>query len=295
VKKQIAGSNVKYRRFAADDVAAAQALSLSVGWPHRLEDWQFIQRLGTGFVAENEEGVIGTAMCWGHGQEYASLGMVIVPRDSQGELIRRRLLSQVLAEIGDRTILLSASPQGRPLYEQLGFTPFGEVHQHQGIVAQAQVRPTSTPLVAPLMPGDRIRPIGAGDKSKIAALCSRAAGMPRGTVLAALLEVAEGGVVIESYDEMVGCALMRRFGLGYAIGPVIAPDTARAKVLINHWAASHAGAFMRIDVAGANDLSQWLNQIGLMQAYELVSMAKGEPPLLDKNLHQYALINQSFG
>jgi hypothetical protein len=291
VKKQSADSNVRYRRFTADDVAAAQALSLSLGWPHRLEDWQFIQRLGTGFVAENEAGVIGTAMCWGHGQEYASLGMVIVPPDSQGERIRRQLLSQVLAEIGDRTILLSASPQGRPLYEQLGFTPFGEVRQHQGIVVQSQAKP----IITPLMPGDRIRPIGAADKTKIAALCSRAAGMPRGTVLAALLEVAEGGVVIESYDEMVGCALMRRFGHGYAIGPVIARDTARAKALINHWASSHAGAFMRIDVAGASDLSQWLNQVGLTQAYEMVTMARGEPPLLDKNLHQYALINQSFG
>ncbi|SDY87585.1 Acetyltransferase (GNAT) domain-containing protein [Collimonas sp. OK242] len=287
MKKHIANSNVKYRRFTAEDAAAAHALSLAAGWPHRLADWQFVQRLGAGFVAESEEGVIGTAMCWGHGQQYASLGMVIVPPDCQGQLIRRQLLSQVLTEIGDRTILLSSSPQCLPLYEQLGFTPFGEVRQHQGTVIPSQI---TLPV-----PGDRIRPIGASDKIKIAALSSRAAGMPRGTVMAALLEAAEGGVVIESYEQVVGCAVLRRFGQGYAIGPVIAPDIARAKALISHWAGSHAGAFMRIDVALTGDMSPWLSEVGLMPVRDVVTMARGEPPLLDKNLHQYAMINQALG
>ena len=37
---------VKYRKLGRKDLAAAHKLSLDVGWPHRLEDWEFVQRLG---------------------------------------------------------------------------------------------------------------------------------------------------------------------------------------------------------------------------------------------------------
>src|SRR6185295_14475497 len=41
----------KYRKFARGDVAAAHRLSAEAGWPHRVEDWQFVQQLGSGHVA----------------------------------------------------------------------------------------------------------------------------------------------------------------------------------------------------------------------------------------------------
>jgi hypothetical protein len=226
-------------------------------------------------------------MCWSHGEEYASLGMVIVSPDYQRQGLGRKLMSLVLEELGDRTTLLKATPQGRPLYEKMGFQTYGEIRQHQGTVFQSQI--------VPLIPGERIRPIGSSDRAKIAELSMRAVGMPRGTVLADLLKVAEGGVVIDRYDEVIGCAILRRFGHGYAIGPVIAPDVARAKALISHWAGSYAGAFMRIDVTGASGLSPWLSDLGLIQVDNVITMVRGEPPLLDQNSHQYAIISQALG
>ena len=277
---------ISYRRMTERDMEAAHRLSVAVRWPHRVQDWKFVHRLGTGFVAEANGGVIGTILCWSHGTEFASLGMVIVDPAFQGRGIGKKLMSMVMSELGNRNILRTATPAGTPLYARLGFAPIGEIHQHQGTVFQAR-------LMA-LQPGERSRPLGSRDGAGLTALAARASGMPRGTVLAALLEEAEC-VVIDRYDEIIGCAMLRRFGHGYAIGPVIAPDTERAKALISHWVGTYAGSFVRIDVTGASGLSPWLNELGLLQVDSVVTMVRGEAPLRDEKHQQYALINQALG
>lgn len=278
--------DISYRRMNERDLEAAHRLSVAVRWPHRAQDWKFVQRLGTGFVAEADGTVIGTILCWSNGTEFASLGMVIVDPAWQGRGIGKKLMAMVMAELGKRNILLIATPAGTPLYAGMGFAPIGEIHQHQGTVFQARLMP--------LPPGERIRPLGSRDNAGLAALAARASGMPRGTVLAALLEQAEC-VVIDRYDEIIGCAMLRRFGHGYAIGPVIAPDTDRAKALITHWVGTYAGSFVRIDVAADSGLSPWLNEIGLLQVDSGVVMVRGEAPLRDEKCHQYAIINQALG
>lgn len=291
VTQQIKRIVVSYRRMTEADVPAAHQLSLAVRWPHRIEDWQFVQALGAGYVAEidSPEGplMVGTALCWSHGATFASIGMVIVSPDYQGQGIGKKLMSLVLGELGgQRTVLLHATEAGKGLYESYGFEAFGAVHQHQGTVFR-------TPLIQ-LPVGERIRPLGSRDAAKIAALGARAAGMPRATVLAALQDVAEG-VVIDRYDEVIGFALLRRFGHGYGIGPVVAPDIERAKALIAHWTGTYGGAFLRIDVNENSGLSPWLTELGLVQVDSVLTMARGEPPLCDPGMKLFGLISQALG
>lgn len=279
-------TDIQYRRMSEHDIEAAHKLSMSVRWPHRADDWRFVQRLGTGFVAEHEDKIIGTALCWSHGAEFASIGMVIVSRDWQGKGIGRKLMAKAMSELGKRNVLLHATEAGAGMYEHLGFEAVGAIHQHQGTVFQP-------PLVG-LPPGERIRPLGSRDAPRLAALCARASGMPRTTVLSALLGVAET-VVIDRYDEVIGCAMLRRFGHGYAIGPVIAPDIERAKALITHWAGTYADSFVRIDVQSNSGLGNWLDGLGLIQVDSVVAMVRGEAPLPDADVRQFAILNQALG
>lgn len=279
-------AGITFRRFGEHDIEAAHKLSMAVRWPHRFDDWKFIQRLGAGYVAEAGETLAGTALCWSHGTDFASIGMVIVGADYQGRGLGRELMSLAINELGKRNISLFATPSGQPLYQKLGFEPNGQIHQHQGSVFASRLMP--------LQPGERIRPLGSRDGAKLATLGARATGMPRGTVMAALMEVAEA-VVIDRYDEVIACAMLRRFGHGYVIGPVIAPDIERAKALISHWTGTYAGAFIRIDVTAASGLSEWLDEIGLTQVDTVIGMVRGQAPLPEKNMHQYAIINQALG
>jgi GNAT superfamily N-acetyltransferase len=284
---QPTSNGIRYRGMTAADVPEAHRLSIAVLWPHRLQDWKFIHELGAGIVAEDETGVIGSAMCCAHGSDHASLGMLIVAPERQRRGIGRELLSRLLKEVGNRTMLAHVTLEGVPLCESLGFTCIGTVHQHQGTVYQAPV--------VPLGEGERIRPVSSRDDAALADLASRASGIPRRTVLKHLLNVAQC-VAIDLYDDLIGFAAVRKFGLGYVIGPVVAPDIARAKALIAHWAGTYSGSFVRVDVPGKHGLSPWLTEMGMVQVEKTVPvLVRGETPRPDPTITQYALLNQALG
>jgi GNAT superfamily N-acetyltransferase len=277
---------VNYRKFGRKDLPAAHRLSVDVNWPHRLQDWEFVQRLGTGYVAEDGDGIVGTVLCWKHDRRSASLGMVIVAPDRQGRGIGRKLMTLALADLEGRAVLLNATRAGQPLYEGLGFKAIDAVEQHQGSATRVPV--------ASLAHGERLRPMGASDGPKLAALATRASGLSRRRVITKLLDVAEG-IVLSRGGEPIGFALFRRFGRGHAIGPVVAPDAPRARVLIGHWAAMHPGEFLRIDVHASTGLGAWLDGIGLKKVETVVTMMKGAPPPRDARVRAFALVNQALG
>ncbi len=287
MNNQTTSNGIRYRGMTAADIPAAHKLSIAVLWPHRLQDWKFVHELGTGIVAEDDTGVVGTAMCFAYGSDYASLGMIIVAPERQGLGIGRELASRMLKEVGNRTVLLHLTLEGVRMCEGLGFTQTGTVHQHQGTVYRA-------PVVA-LGAEERIRPVGSRDDAALAELASRASGIPRRTVIKHLLSVAKC-VAIDRYGELIGFAALRKFGLGYVIGPVVAPDIDRAKALIAHWAGTHAGSFVRVDVPGKYDLSPWLTEMGMMQVDKTVpTMVRGEVPQPDPAMTQYAILSHSLG
>ncbi len=284
----------QYRRFTVDDIDAAHGLSVAVRWPHRREDWRFAVDAGTGFVAEENGVVIGTALCWKFGVDRATLGMVIVSPDEQGRGIGRKLMELVVEELGERVTFLHATPAGQPLYEKLGFTACGTLTQHQGTVEQAP---------EPVLPeGETLRTATAADLPALIDLASRGCGLDRSATLPALLDVAQGGVVLERNGEITGFALARRFGRGYAIGPVVAAPSAdhtRAKALVSHWLAQHVGNFVRIDVPGGAGIEAWLPTVGLVPVDAVVKMVRnasaaqhsGEP---DAAWRAYGIINQAM-
>ena len=256
----------RLRALAESDLPAAQALSAAAGWPHRVEDWRFVHRLGSGLVMEERGGLIGTAMAWRYGTDAAALGMVVVAPERQGRGLGRRLLAATLEGLGPRRVLLHATGAGMPLYRSFGFHARGAVRQHQGPA-------TSAGLAAP-QPGGRIRPVGRDDAPVLSALDTEATGLERGPVIAALLDVSEG-VVLERAGEAVGFALLRRFGRGHVVGPVAAPDAEGAKALIAHWLRSRRGQFLRIDAPEDAGLGDWLAGLGLAEVDNAVSMLRG--------------------
>lgn len=280
-----------YRRFALADVGAAHALTTELKWPHREEDWQFVARLGNGFVAECDGRVVGTAFGWKYGADSGSVGMIIVSPAHQGLGIGRRVTELALEELGSRRTMLHATPAGRPLYEKLGFVAIGALDQHQGSAR--------APALLGLPPGERLRPLGARDIPRLVELASRASGLDRTLVLPALFECAEG-IGLERDGELIGFSLFRRFGRGQAIGPVVTPyaaDPLRAQALIGHWLASNAGAFVRIDVPADSGLTEWLEGLGLARVDTVVKMARGAGPAWprDERFAQYGIINQAIG
>ena len=278
-------NRLKLRSMEPSDVAAIHAMSQAEQWPHRKQDITAMLSLGQGLVAEIGGEIMGSAMWWIYGEKVATLGMLMVERRFRGNGIGRLIMEAVLDQIGDRSILSIASDSGISLLRKLGFRGISEIRQHQGTAFTA-------PLV-PLGPGERIRPMGANDLAAATRRAEAATGLGRPSMMKALLGKGHGIVLVHE-DEMTGFAIFRRFGRGYVIGPVIAPDIVRAKALISQWLGSRSGEFIRLDMFGQCGLHDWLEQLGLIQINSFVVMVRGEEPVPSQPGQAFAIVSQAL-
>ncbi|MBC3382734.1 GNAT family N-acetyltransferase [Pseudomonas sp. SWRI12] len=275
-----------YRPMTAADVAAAHALSVQLKWPHRLEDWAMLQRASQGFVVEDEGRLIGTAFTCPQG-DYATIGLVIVSDEYQGQGIGRRLMELALEACGSRTAVLNATLAGAPLYASQGFVDFGHIQQHQGNV----LPPAPTDLPS----GERLRRLTDTDRNEVIELANAGSGLDRHAVLNDLFDSVDDIVGIERDGQLRGFAILRPFGRGRYIGPVVAENPEQAKYLIAVLLAQVPDAFVRMDVLPDSGLGPWLETAGLKQVDTVAQMARGTPPQASGGVHQFALVTQAIG
>jgi GNAT superfamily N-acetyltransferase len=262
----------------------ALRLSQALGWPYRLEDWRDALRLGAGVGVETEGELRATALWWPWGEQFATCGMIIVDAALQGRGIGRALMDDLLEAAGSRTMLLRSTIAGRRLYEQLGFTAFGRVHQHQAMLAA----PSPDGAAA------STRAMRPGDAAGLQGLDRAASGMDRVRLLDALGST--GQIIVAGPEARpTGYACVRRWGRGVVIGPVVARDDAAARELIAAALQGHPGEFVRIDVTEDSGLSPWLETLGLPCVDRVTSMARGAPPERTARGSVFALASQSLG
>jgi predicted N-acetyltransferase YhbS len=277
---------VQLRVLAEQDLGAAHALSVAVGWPHRLRDWQAIFGIGSGTVAcDALQRVVGTAMLWPLGERFGAVGMVIVAPGLQGQGIGRRLLRAAIDAAMDRTLQLTATASGLRLYESQGFRAIGAINQHQGIAR----RPGGSAVMA------NVRASVATDWAKIVEIDRAATGVDRGGALHALIGAASGSVSTQD-GVITGFAFSRPFGRGYVVGPLVAPDDTTAIALMAPHIENNAGRILRVDTPHREGrFSRFLEQSGLFVANQAVTMVRGAGLVRSDRSRIYAFVNQALG
>lgn len=273
------------RPMATDDLASAVQLSQEMNWPHRIEDWKLFLDLGEGLVVERDGQIVGTTMGWRFGDDMATIGLVIVSPTVQGQGIGRKLMEGMIAQLGNRSIVLNATAEGKPLYEKLGFVETGVIHQHQGLVREV-------PLYQ-LGDGERVRPVGKSD-TVLSEMYSTASGMDRAALFKALISKSRTMVHTHEHNA-VGFAMLRRFGRGWSIAPVVGRDEESAKALILHWLAVKQGKFCRLDVTGNGGLGPWLDSLGLPCVGTVRTMVRGKVPANPADAKVFAIAAQALG
>jgi GNAT superfamily N-acetyltransferase len=267
------------------DLPALHALSVEVGWAHRPEDWRFVYEVGDGVVACDGAGrVIGSAMWWPFGPDFATVGMIIVSPRLQAKGTGRRLMRWLFDRAGGRALQLNATPAGLRLYRSEGFREIGRIHQHQGTVQPA-------PAVA--TPG-RVRPIAAEDWQRIRGLDQEACGADRSAALDGLA-ARSVGFGYEMNGELLGFCLCRPFGRGHVVGPIVAPDEAAAIALLQPHLQEHAGRFLRVDTPDDGAFAERLAAAGLAGVDTVATMLRGDRPERQGSARIFGLINQALG
>jgi GNAT superfamily N-acetyltransferase len=279
--------DVQLRALSKRDLAAAHGLSLAVGWPHRLVDWQLVHRLGDGIAAVGADGALaGTAMWWPFGESFATIGMVIVSPERQGAGIGRQLMKSVLATIGSRSVQLNATAEGLRLYQATGFITAGSICQHQGT-------PSPWPGEGVTVAGTT-RAMSAADRDAVLHIDHAATGLPRAAMLDALWQAGDG-LVVERSGVPAGFAFRRPFGRGEVIGPVVSRDETDALALVASFVASARG-FIRADVkSDAEKLVSWLESAGLRRVDAVTTMLRGAWASGGAGSRVFGIANQALG
>lgn len=282
-------------RITARDVAEASlesliALSVGVGWFHRLEDWAFMREVGRGQVAMDETGrVHGVAMWFPFGDQCATIGMVITSPRLQKHGGAQWLMRQILKQTRGRALGLHATQQSHKLFLSLGFSDEGIVYQYQGNVG-------TPPDVEPA-PDAEIREFTHADLPTIRELDRAATGWDRHELFDALIARSRG-IVLSRKGKVEAFALMRPFGRGMVVGPIIAPREEDALRVLHPLIADSKNSFVRIDIWDESGrLANFARLSGLRLSEKVTRMSLGKPwPFSAGNAPaQWALASHATG
>jgi GNAT superfamily N-acetyltransferase len=270
------------------------AHSLSVGWPHRAEDWQFLLESGQGFVALDEIGrVLGSAMWFEHGLDFATVGMVITSPRLQTLGAGQWLMKRVFEKVAGRDLRLNATRAARRLYLSLDFQPEKTVYQCQGLV-HAIGSPGAEKV------DGEVRRLRAEHVPGVIALDAAGFGVRREALVQKLFDQSVGYGLFDD-GALKAFALCRPFGRGHVVGPVVAQRDADAVAVVRQYVAEHAGSFLRVDThMDSGEFAAFLSHSGMPVFDTVLTMSMGKrladfafggatPPMT------YALASQTLG
>ena len=151
----------------------------------------------------------------------AAIGMMLVAERHARQGIGRRLIQHVVAAMGTTPLTLHATPNGRPLYEELGFKVTGEAEM---------VRGRFTPHGPEPEVGTRAAT--AEDLAGIIRLDEEVFGTDRTRIITRLPAFADQLRVAEENGRIIGYAAAWPNMDTHVVGPLIARDTETAKALL---------------------------------------------------------------
>ncbi|MFF7239447.1 GNAT family N-acetyltransferase [Streptomyces collinus] len=245
------------RRLTLRDLRACADLSEDRGWPREEHKWGLLLTAGKGHgVDDPDGGLVAACVVTEYGAwnrtDLGAIGMVLVAERHARRGIGRSLMRHVLAAMGTTPLTLHATPNGQPLYEELGFKVTGRAEMLRGR----------------FVPGGRdvevaTRAATAEDLPAILRLDEEVFGADRTPLITRLPAFADQLRVAEDGGRIIGYAAAWPNEDTHVVGPLIARDTETAKALVASLAA-HSDRPLRTDVdVRHEELLTWTKERGL--------------------------------
>lgn len=257
------------RRLTDADLRRCSELGVSRDWGTEQRKWGLLFEVGEVYGVEDETGrLIATAVLTRYGQRFGAVSMVLVAQSHERQGYGTRVMRHVMDQASGSTLVLHATAEGRPLYERLGFKPFGAVEAHVGVFDPTGART------------GRSQPASPEDLLQLARLDHEVYGVHRTALLKRLPKFAERVRVLRDEEGLiVGYGALWRSEDLAAVGPILAPDVAGARDLITDLVEGVEDR-LRLDVdAEGDDLSAWACGHGLKPVYSCTHMVLGDGPV----------------
>jgi GNAT superfamily N-acetyltransferase len=255
------------------DIPEGIRLKELAGWNQTAADWNHFldaDRQGC-FVAEADGQICGTAATISFENKFAWIGMVLVDPEYRSRGIGTKLLERAIEYLGHQkmpTMKLDATPQGKPLYEKLGFVT------EYGIERWVLKRPPPAGLGT--ANPNRVT-LSTAQLESILGKDQAVFGADRGFLLRLLQEDApEFGMGVWDGGKLNGYTFGRRGSFADHLGPWMAEDSCVARQLLEEFLVRSSRENLIVDCLTSNPAAlQLLRTAGFSYARALTRMHRG--------------------
>ncbi len=275
------------RVMTAADIPAGMRLKEIVGWNQTRGDWKrFLRASPAGcFVAEMEGRVVGTAATIAYEGRFAWIGMVLVNPAARGQGVGTKLLEKTIEYLdgcGIPSMKLDATPQGKPIYEKLGFVSEYEIERWHLKRAPA---PNAVPEANPV------------ELVEVLALDRDIFGADRGELLRSVAQEAPGfALQTRSEGRLAGYAFGRKGSRADHLGPWVAYDEHSARSLVDEFLRRSSQGVVFVDAVKQN---LWAIALLPARGFEfsrpLTRMVRGRNDFPGRPELQGAILGPEFG
>ncbi|MCX5266180.1 GNAT family N-acetyltransferase [Streptomyces sp. NBC_00199] len=266
-------TDLPIRRLTHRDLAACADLSEDRGWPREEHKWGLLLSAGTGYgIDDPAGGLVSACVVTEYGPygspSFGAVGMVLVAERHARRGVGRRLMRHIVSLMGTTPLTLHATPNGRPLYEELGFKTTGRAEMLRGRLTRGVPALDVTTRAAT-----------AEDLPSILRLDEEVFGADRTHVITRLPAFADQFRVAEESGRIIGYSAAWPNMDTQVVGPLIARDTKTAQSLLASLAA-RTDRPLRTDIdVRHEELLAWVKAGGLEPVAFNSVMTYGIPEL----------------
>lgn len=289
MEKSYKNENLAIETLTETDIHDVIRLSNLLGWDYAEPEIRLILQAGNLIGHRSGEGtIVSTAAIFPYHGKLASLGVVMVDPRYRRRGLATRLVQACMGTVPECSVMLVASDEGKPLYEKLGFQIVDTLYK---LTAEEYQRPTRLQ-----MQYTQFRPIEDNDLSELLKLDQQAFGAGRSKFLNLRLRQAKYTSILRNHvGRCTGYALGVETTEFLVIGPVVAPDSQLAALLIDDIARRHQGKKIRINIPSIHqDLIKFLIGCGFELARIAPVMMAGGSKLPPRN-YLFAIAAQAYG
>jgi len=275
------------------DVPAGLRLKDLAGWNQTAGDWRrFLGASPEGcFVAEENGLVCGTATTISYQNRFAWIGMVLVDPEYRKHGIGTQLLKKTIEYLDQQkvsTMKLDATPQGRPLYEKLGFVDEYEIERW--ILKRSPGADIGTAKSS-------FVPLTEGQLKRIFGMDQDVFGADRSFLLRSLYDETPQFAISDWRNGMPhGYAFGRRGSFADHLGPWMANGNDSAETLLNEFLARSSRETLVVDRLRANAVAgELLRAHGFAFSRKLTRMYRGPNAHAGNPASLSAIVGPEFG
>jgi GNAT superfamily N-acetyltransferase len=261
------------RVMTKQDVPAGLRLKDLAGWNQTAGDWnRFLEASPGGcFVVDENGSVCGTATTICYEDRFAWIGMVLVDPEYRKQGIGTQLLKKTIEYLDHQkipTMKLDATPQGRPLYEKLGFVAEYEIERW--VLKRSPGSDTRTQKSSHVK-------LTEAQRQLIFEMDRDVFGADRSLLLRSLQDETPEFALGDWADaKLQGYALGRRGSFSDHLGPWTATTSASAERLLDEFLARSSRENILVDRLSANAMTgELLRARGFAFARNLTRMYRG--------------------